>query len=199
VASGIGGGSADAAAALRLCMRLWGKAPPAEALHALALRLGADVPVCLASAPAIMAGVGEALTPAPAFPAFWMVLANPMRRISTAEAFAGLKRRDNPPGPAAPVAFAALGDLVAWLSRQRNDLEPPARAIAPAVAKVLSALRWSPDCRLARMSGSGATCFGIFATQAQALAAADGIRAAEPGWWTAAAPVAAWSGEPAGD
>ncbi|SDZ73082.1 4-(cytidine 5'-diphospho)-2-C-methyl-D-erythritol kinase [Rubrimonas cliftonensis] len=194
VASGIGGGSADAGAALRLLMRLWGRAPDAATLGRLALDLGADVPVCLASAPAMMRGAGEALSPAPLMPGFWLVLANPLRQLSTGAVFGALERRDNPPGPAAPARFASLGDLVAWLARQRNDLEAPARDRLPAVASVLGALRWAPDCLLARMSGSGATCFGVFATQAQATAAAARIRDAEPGWWTAPAPVAAWEG-----
>lgn len=197
VASGIGGGSADAAAALRLGMRLWGRAPDDAALARLALGLGADVPVCLGSAPSMMAGVGETLAPAPPFPGFWMVLCNPMRALSTAQVFTGLTRRENPAGPAAPARFASLGDLVAWLARQRNDLEAPARAAMPGIAAVLGALRWSEACLLARMSGSGATCFGIFAQQAAALAAADAIRAAHPAWWTAAAPVAPWVGAPA--
>jgi 4-diphosphocytidyl-2-C-methyl-D-erythritol kinase len=194
VASGIGGGSADAAATLRLLLRLWGRTPDAAALDGLALGLGADVPVCLASAPAMMGGIGERLAPAPPFPAFWMVLANPMRPLSTAEVFGSLERRDNPPGPRPPARFRELGDLVAWLARQRNDLEEPARRLMPAIGSVLGALRWSADCRLARMSGSGATCFGLFETGPQALAAAAAIGAREPGWWIAPARVKAWAG-----
>ena len=194
VASGIGGGSADAAAALRLAARQWGVAPPADALHRLALSLGADVPVCLASTPAMMAGVGETLRPAPAFPAFWMVLVNPLRGLSTAAVFNALDRRHNPAGPDAPSRFADVGGLVAWLARQRNDLEAPARQLLPVIGAVLGALRWQPTCRLARMSGSGATCFGLFATEAEALDAAVAIRSAEPGWWVAPAAVAAWAG-----
>ncbi|MFN3615210.1 MAG: 4-(cytidine 5'-diphospho)-2-C-methyl-D-erythritol kinase [Rubrimonas sp.] len=192
VASGVGGGSADAGAALRLLMRLWGKAPDAATLDRIALALGADVPVCLASAPAMMGGIGERLTPAPAFPAFWLALVNPMRAVSTAEVFGALERRDNPAALPAPARFASVGDMTAWLARQRNDLEAPARAIVPAIGAALGALRWRPDCLLARMSGSGATCFGVFADQAGAMAAAEAIRAAEPAWWAAAAPVAAW-------
>lgn len=194
VASGIGGGSADAAAALRLTMRLWGVAPDAAALARLALSLGADVPVCLHSTPAMMAGVGELLAAAPGFPAFWLVLVNPMRGLSTASVFHALDRRHNPAGPDAPRRFADIGTLVAWLSRQRNDLEAPARQLLPLVGAVLGALRWQPTCRLARMSGSGATCFGLFATEGEAMAAAAAIRSAEPGWWVAPAAVEAWAG-----
>ncbi len=194
VASGIGGGSADAAAALRLLMRLWGRAPDAPGLRALALALGADVPVCLSSAPALMEGVGEALTPAPPFPAFWLVLVNPLMPLSTAAVFGALERRANPPGDRLPARFVDIGGMVAWLARQRNDLEAPARACAPVVSAVLGALRWAPECRLARMSGSGATCFGIVEDQAAALALAARLRAAEPGWWVAPARVKDWSG-----
>ncbi len=194
VASGIGGGSADAAATLRLLMRLWGRAPDDAGLRALALSLGADVPVCLSSAPALMGGVGETLSPAPPFPAFWLVLANPLVPLSTAAVFGALERRDNPPADRPPARFADTGALVAWLARRRNDLEAPARALAPVVSRVLSALRWAPESRLARMSGSGATCFAIVADQAAALALAARLRAAEPGWWIAPAQVRAWSG-----
>jgi 4-diphosphocytidyl-2-C-methyl-D-erythritol kinase len=191
VASGIGGGSTDAAAALRLLARLWGIAPDPAALRRLALDLGADVPVCLgAPAPAMMRGIGEDLAPAPALPECWLVLVNPMRGLSTAAVFEALERRDNPPGPAAPRGFADVGALVAWLARQRNDLEAPARRLLPVVATALGALRWQPTCRLARMSGSGATCFGVFDDEPAATAAAAALRAAEPGWWIAPCRVA---------
>lgn len=194
VASGVGGGSADAAAALRLALRLWRVSLPPARLEAVALSLGADVPVCLASRPAMMCGIGERLGPAPALPDFWLVLVNPLRGLSTGAVFAALERRDNAPGPSAPAGFADLGALVAWLARQRNDLEAPARALLPAVGGVLGALRWQSACRLARMSGSGATCFGVFTTEAEALEAAATIRRAEPGWWVAPAPVRASRG-----
>jgi 4-diphosphocytidyl-2-C-methyl-D-erythritol kinase len=196
IASGIGGGSADAAAALRLAMRLWGRAPDGPTLRRIALDLGADVPVCLASAPAIMGGIGETLTAPPLMPAFWLVLANPLRGLSTAEVFGALERRQNPTAARIPAGFADVGALVGWLAVQRNDLEAPARGLLPVVGAVLGALRWAPGCRLARMSGSGATCFGIFASEAEAVAAAAAIRAAEPRWWVAPARVPAWEGLP---
>ena len=193
IAAGVGGGSADAGAALRLLARLWPDAPR-EALDEIAFALGADAPVCLHSRPALMGGIGERLTPAPAFPGFWMVLVNPRQELSTGAVFRTLERRENPPGQPAPAAFRDLDHLVAWLSRQRNDLERPARQLRPAVGHVLSALAWDRDCRLARMSGSGATCFGIYDAAAAARAAAARIGAAEQGWWTAVAPVEAWEG-----
>ncbi len=190
IASGIGGGSADAAAALRLLARLWPGAARAD-LAGIAAGLGADVPVCLAGRPALMAGIGERLSPAPASPGFHLLLVNPMQPLSTAEVFGALAERENPPGPPAPAAFQDLGHLTAWLSRQRNDLEAPARRLRPAIGRALAALAWDSACRLARMSGSGATCFGVYETAAAAEAAAERLRAAEPGWWVAAAPVEA--------
>lgn len=191
IASGIGGGSADAAAALRLLSRLWG----GEAdLDEIAFSLGADAPVCLAQAPAMMGGVGERLAPAPAFPKFWLVLANPLTPLSTGQVFSALERKENPAGPRAPLAFRDLDHLVSWLAVQRNDLEAPARGLRPVIGRVLSAFVWDKTCLLARMSGSGATCFGIFKTEVDALRAADRLRGAEPGWWIAAAPVDAWDG-----
>ena len=186
VASGIGGGSADAAAALRLLSRLWGVALPQEALARIALDLGADVPVCLASRAARMRGIGEDLTPA-ALPAGAMVLVNPGIEIATREVFGLLESRANPPPPEIP-PHLAFADFARWLEAEtRNDLEPPARRLAPALAEVLTALRAS-GAALARMSGSGATCFGLFPSLAEAEAAAATIRARAPkAWWVKAA------------
>ena len=191
VAAGVGGGSADAGAALRLLGRMWPGAPRRD-LPEIAFALGADAPMCLEQRPALVGGVGERLAPPPAFPGFWMVLVNPMRPLPTAEVFNALERRANPPGPRPPAAFQDLSHLTSWLAACRNDLEAPARALCPVIARCLSALSWRGDCRLARMSGSGATCFGVFAAEGEALAAAADIRKAEPGWWVAAAPVDGW-------
>ena len=193
LASGIGGGSADAGAAPRALARLWPGAP-GRAPGEIAFALGADAPVCLGSRPAMMGGAGERLDPAPDLPGFWMVLVNPGQPLSTAEVFGGLVRRDNPAGPPPPRGFSDFGHMVSWLTLQRNDLEPPARRLRPVIGKVLSALGWDGDCALARMSGSGATCFGLYEAETAALAAADRLRRAEPGWWVAAAPVNAWEG-----
>lgn len=181
VASGIGGGSADAAAALRLLGRLWGVAPPAE----LALALGADVPVCLRASAQMMGGIGERLAPGPRMPSAAIVLVNPLVGVPTGAVFAGLTRRDCPPAPPPPAAgFAAFQPLVDWLAACRNDLTEAAIACCPPVSEVLEALAPAP---LARMSGSGATCFGLFPNLAEAEALADRIRQARPGWWTQAA------------
>ncbi|GMG82080.1 4-(cytidine 5'-diphospho)-2-C-methyl-D-erythritol kinase [Paralimibaculum aggregatum] len=185
VASGIGGGSADAAGALRLLARLWGVQVP----EGLALGLGADVPVCLAPRARVMSGIGERLAPAPRMPEAWILLVNPLVSVATGAVFAALERREGPPGPPPPPAgFADFAGLVDWLAAQRNDLAPAAIRCCPAIGEVLEALAPAP---LARMSGSGATCFALHADRAAALAAAARLRAARPGWWVAAAPLPA--------
>ena len=191
IAAGVGGGSADAGAALRLLARIWPGADRAD-LPDIAFALGADAPMCLAQTPAIVGGIGERLTPAPAFPGFWVVLVNPMTPLPTAEVFAGLERRENPAGATAPARFADLAHLTSWLSTQRNDMESAARRLRPEIGRVLSALAWDRSCLFHRMSGSGATCFGVYATKADAMSAADRLRGAEPKWWVAAAEVDPW-------
>ena len=184
LASGIGGGSADAAAALRALARLTGRRLPPDAE---VLRLGADVPVCLAGRPARMTGIGEALAPLPPLPALWVVLINPRVAVPTPQVFAALTRRDNPPLPDLP--RSALGSAQAfagWLGTQtRNDLIPPARAVAPLLTEVQSALSATPGCLLARMSGSGGTHFGLYASAEAVRTAARSLATAHPGWWIA--------------
>ena len=178
VAAGIGGGSADAAATLRGLCRLWRAAPAAEALARLALELGADVPVCLAGRPARMQGIGERLEPWP-LPTLDLVLINPRRPLATAAVFRALDLARCGPRALEPVAADA------W-RHSRNDLEPAARLLLPAIDAALAALAAVPGCQLARMSGSGPTCFGLFADRAAATAAAAALRAAQPGWWVVA-------------
>lgn len=180
VASGIGGGSADAAAVLRAFARRGHPLPADPQL------LGADVPVCLASVPARMSGIGERVAPLPAMPPLPLVLVNPGVAIPTPQVFAALASRDNPPLPPLP-AFADAGALVGWLARTRNDLQPPAMALAPVIGQVLAALS-GQGARLARMSGSGATCFGIFADARAAETAAAALW--RQGWWAVATDLA---------
>ena len=134
-----------------------------------------------------MRGIGEHLDPV-ALPPFWLVLANPGVPLATGAVFAGLAGRFGAPF-AAPPAFADAAALAGWLAEQRNDLESPATSLAPAVAETVAALVAQPGCRLARMSGSGATCFGLFVDAASADIAAGAIGRARPGWWLAAARV----------
>lgn len=188
VASGIGGGSADAAAALRLVGPNWGLDPASPRLADAVAGLGADVPMCLLSRPARARGIGEILEPLAApLPPAGVLLVNPGVAVATPAVFRALQSRENPPLPDVPARFARLGDLVAWMAQTRNDLEPPAREVAPVIGAVLDRLGGLPGARIARLSGSGATCFALFDTVALAEAGARAIRAAEPGWWTAAA------------
>lgn len=185
VASGIGGGSADAAATLRLLARLW-QLPLPDAATVLAL--GADVPVCLAGRPVRMQGIGEGLTELPALPPAWLVLVNPGVAVATPAVFRGLARKTNPSMPEVP-RFTDVQAMATWLADQRNDLEPAAEGLAPVIGVARRALAVQPGCLLARMSGSGATCFGLFEGKAQAEAAAREIRAEQSDWWVAAAPI----------
>ncbi|WP_448189140.1 4-(cytidine 5'-diphospho)-2-C-methyl-D-erythritol kinase [Azospirillum sp. sgz301742] len=184
VASGIGGGSADAAACLRALARLWGLPADHPDLHAVGAGLGADVPVCLAGRPAYFGGIGDRLDPAPALPETHAVLVNPGVPVPTPAVF---KARQGGFSPAARFgqAPADAAELAALLARRRNDLTEPALTVAPVIADVLAALEATPGCRLARLSGSGATCFGLYATAGDADAAA--ARLARPGWWVRAA------------
>ncbi|MBN2761304.1 MAG: 4-(cytidine 5'-diphospho)-2-C-methyl-D-erythritol kinase [Rhodobacteraceae bacterium] len=180
VASGIGGGSSDAAAALRLVARATGHPIPADILA-----LGADVPVCMAARPCRMRGIGEVVTPVPALPPMAMVLVNPRVEVSTPAVFRALARKDNPPMPDTLPDWPDFAGFVHWLSVQRNDLQAPACAAVPEIEAVLGALEGA-GAALARMSGSGATCFGLFADLPSAERAAHAIRRAEHGWWVEA-------------
>ncbi len=184
VASGIGGGSSDAAAALRLLSRIWGLDIDAAELARIALSLGADVPMCLAAQPLVARGIGENVEPLPAFPSLGLVLVNPGVPVSTPQVFSALRERDNEPLPPLP-ARIDFHSLRNWLEATRNDLEAPAREIQPAVADALRALKRA-DAGFARMSGSGATCFGLYETGNVAKRAAAAIRARHPDWFVAA-------------
>ena len=180
-AAGIGGGSANAATTLRMLSELWGVPIPEDVS-----RLGADVPVCLSDAPQRMRGVGEVLEPVTGLPPLWIVLVNPGVPVPTPQVFAALERKDNPPmADQLPQCSDAAG-FAAWLAEQRNDLEPPARALVPQIGHALDALQ---DALLARMSGSGATCFGLYASVEAARVAAERIAADRPTWWVADAAV----------
>jgi 4-diphosphocytidyl-2-C-methyl-D-erythritol kinase len=187
-AGGIGGGSADAAATLRGLSALWDVPLPApEAV----LSLGADVPVCLFGQSARMSGIGEALAPLPPLPPLWIVLVNPGVEVPTGAVFRSLATPENPPLPAIPTGgWPDAETLAAWLQHTRNDLEAPARAQVPEIATVIDVLGAQPGCLLARMSGSGGTCFGLFAEAAAADHAAASL-GRRSGWWVDAAAVRA--------
>jgi 4-diphosphocytidyl-2-C-methyl-D-erythritol kinase len=184
VASGVGGGSSDAAAALRALCALWEIDAECAAVGAVAAGLGADVPMCLDGRALVARGIGEEIAPLACWPRLDMVLVNPGVAVSTPAVFSRLSRHDYPPLPRLPETPDAA-EAIAWLARARNDLEPPARAEAPAIGEALDALAQA-GASLARMSGSGATCFGLFAEANAAHAAAATIRAARPGWFVEA-------------
>ena len=186
VASGIGGGSSDAAATLRLLNRVWRLDLTLERLAEIALPLGADLPMCVHGRPLRARGIGETIVRLDDFPALSMVLVNPGVAVSTPAVFRALERPDNSGLPDLPERFRDADTLVDWLAATRNDLEAPAVRVAPVIGEVLARLRDRPGCRLARMSGSGATCFAIFASDTAAREAAAVMPA---DWWTAAGPV----------
>lgn len=185
-AGGIGGGSADAGAALRGLAGLWGAPiPDSDAL----LEIGADMPVCVVSAPARMRGIGERLDPVPALPPLWLVLVNPGVEVPTGPVFKALERVENAPMP--EPNWDDAESFLDWLGHTRNDLEPAAKSLVPDVAETLAALSTRAGCRFARMSGSGATCFGLFTDEDAAITAAQELRRAKLNWWVEAAPVLA--------
>jgi 4-diphosphocytidyl-2-C-methyl-D-erythritol kinase len=185
VASGIGGGSSDAAAALKALGELWRLDLGERKFQGLAQSLGADVPVCLFGETAWLGGIGERVAPAPSLPPAWLVLVNPGVSLGTPAVFKTRTGAFSEPArfETAPADAAALADL---LKARRNDLTPPAVALAPAIADVLRALEAETDALIARVSGSGATCFALFAEGGGAQAAARRLRAAHPAWWVAA-------------
>jgi 4-diphosphocytidyl-2-C-methyl-D-erythritol kinase len=185
VAAGLGGGSADAAAALRLLARANGVALGDPRLMQAARATGADVPVCLDPRARLMRGIGDVLSAPLDLPPLPSLLVNPGVAVATREVFAALNLAPvvRTGSAAAPAGTAAL---LAEIAAGRNDLEAPAIELAPAIAEVLAVLRRLPGCRLARMSGSGATCFALFESSAAASAAARTLRAGYPSWWVRA-------------
>jgi 4-diphosphocytidyl-2-C-methyl-D-erythritol kinase len=182
VASGIGGGSADAAATLRGLVQFWDIKMPQPELHVIAETLGSDVPACLLSETLWMTGRGEGIEPVPGLPPAPLVLVNPGVAVSTARIFANLKNRVGIGQAAKPRADLSMLALADYFKSNRNDLEKPAREIAPAIDEVLQAISHSGALRT-RMSGSGATCFGLFADDKSAEAAAAKIAEDHPDWW----------------
>lgn len=194
VASGIGGGSADAAATLMACDALWKTNAAKADLAAMALQLGADVPICLHGRAAFFGGIGEEIADAPKLPQAFLVLVNPGIPLSTAEVFRARKGRFESAGGNAGRFNDAPKDAAEFaqiLGTRRNDLSEAAIGLCPVLSQVLEALASAKGCRLSRMSGSGATCFGLFATDAGAKDAARAIGAQQPRWWVSASPLIA--------
>jgi 4-diphosphocytidyl-2-C-methyl-D-erythritol kinase len=176
VAAGIGGGSADAAAALRGLLRFWKSPLPEPEIQALALALGADVPMCLKSEALVAKGIGEDIAALPTLPSLALVLGNPLVGVSTPDIFERLSRKENPPIGALEM------DWIPFLKSLRNDLEPPARSLVREIDQI-SNMIGAEGAMLTRMSGSGATCFGIFPSAEIAERAAENLTGQRPDWY----------------
>lgn len=197
-AAGIGGGTADAAATLRMIHDIWPDGPAAalfpgmdpfdipkpqlDAIMANVAPLGADVPVCLHARSAFMRGIGEDIILLDALPTLDAVLVNPRVEVATGSVFKAMTKIDNPAMEPLPAALGAQ-EFTTWLSRQRNDMQTAASKIAPDIETTLARLAGTTGCALARMSGSGATCFGLYASARAAATAAEAISRAHPEWW----------------
>jgi 4-diphosphocytidyl-2-C-methyl-D-erythritol kinase len=188
VAAGIGGGSADSAATLRGLCHLWKLSVNEIELARIGLSIGTDLPVCLAGIPTQVSGIGEILTPASHLPTAWIVLVNTGIKLSTSEVFKINSKTFSKPSPLieSPIDAATLAKA---LNRRRNDLTESALQLSPIINDVLNAIAASDNCLLTRMSGSGATCFGIFANQKTAEIAANQIAINHVSWWIAVAPL----------
>lgn len=186
VSSGIGGGSADAAATLRGLTRLWGLDVSWPELRSIGATLGSDVPVCVESRPSWMQGRGERVTPAGTVPGLPMVLVNPGIAVSTADVFSRLRLHSRTTTQDRAPRHFERRELIALLKSTANDLEAPALAVAPIIGKVLDELSRMPGAELWRMSGSGATCFALFEEPAAAEMAAIALSHSHPDWWVKA-------------
>jgi len=186
VASGLAGGSSDAATALRGLAKLWGLPDQQERQRRLCEKLGADVPACLSQRPGWTEGIGERMSPLPGMPALHFVLANPMVETPTPEVFARFRERYSP-----TMQFSgrrkSMHEWIADLKLYHNDLAPAAKEVTPQIRDVLAALDDTPNCHFARLSGSGATCFGVYDHAQACQAAVNKIKREHPDWWVAPA------------
>jgi len=183
IASGIGGGSANAASLLKLVSKISSIKNDPQQLQKLALSIGSDVPVCLLEKPAIMSGRGEDLVPLKNFPTLFAVLVNPGIAISTGEVFANLKQSENGAMPDVPKNFDGVENFVSWLHQTRNDLEQTAIKMVPEIAQIIAEFQLNPNCLIARMCGSGATVFALFADVEHAEQGAKTIKEKWPKYW----------------
>ena len=188
VASGLGGGSMDAAATLKILLTHWNLSPKQEVLFEIAKQLGADVPVCLEGDACFIGGIGEILTRAPLLPDSWVVLVNPGVAVSTREVF---KRRTGPFSVPSPFDQTPNDTpaLAALLLERSNDLTDAAVGVAPVIDNAMKALANAEGSLIARLSGSGATCFGLFELENEAQAAAKSLVQEYPSWWIRATPL----------
>lgn len=186
-AAGLGGGSADAAAVLTGLVSLWGIVEESIDLPAIAIALGADIPACLAGRPVFVGGIGDGIVDAPPLPQAGLLLVNPGIAVSTGSVFSG-RRGGFSAAARFDAAPSSARELAALLEERANDLTDAAIRLAPVIGDVLAVLRAAPGCLLARMSGSGATCFGLFDNEATAAAALPAVRQGD--WWAVASALA---------
>ncbi|OUR77756.1 4-(cytidine 5'-diphospho)-2-C-methyl-D-erythritol kinase [Alphaproteobacteria bacterium 46_93_T64] len=183
VASGIGGGSSNAAICLQLLCELWKVTPSNEELKSIGEQIGADVPVCLYGRSALMKGIGEIIEPVSSLPDLYILLVNPLISVSTPSVFKTLNW-DNKRNMFLPFGFSTdVDEFLGELENCTNDLQTPAISLVPEISSVLSAIDAQEGCRLSRMSGSGATCFGLFKTRELAERARVAILESHPDWW----------------
>lgn len=183
-AAGIGGGSSDAAATIKALSHLWAKPMPPNPE-----RLGADIPVCLRARKTRMQGIGDILSDVPDLPDAWVVLVNPGVSVPTPSVFRALANKNNPPMGDMLHDGSSVEHLAEWLGSMRNDLQDAAIKLEPVISEVLSAIEATGECLLARMSGSGATCWGLFSNPESAEIAAQDIKQAHPNWWCVSAAI----------
>lgn len=176
VGAGLGGGSSDAAATLIALNQFWQLNFPLKQLAEIGLPLGSDIPVCLAGKPARIRGIGEQVDPVSMPTSLWMLLVTPNKPLLTAEVYKHFKGPFSASVPSVPTDILALRPL-------NNDLQMPATALMPVIGDIIKAIAGTPDCKLARMSGSGAACFGLYETEQTARRAQDVIKQSQPGWW----------------
>jgi 4-diphosphocytidyl-2-C-methyl-D-erythritol kinase len=186
IASGVGGGASDAAAALTGLARLWGLPEEPDRLHRIAQKLGSDVPACLVRSPVWAEGTGDKMTRLPGMPDMHFVLVNPRKATPTSEVFRRFRRRFS-----APIQFTGrrktMHEWIADLKLYRNDLTDAATEICPDITVALQSIADTPNCHFARLSGSGSTCFGVYDNPAAAYAAVNKLRERHPDWWIAQA------------
>jgi 4-diphosphocytidyl-2-C-methyl-D-erythritol kinase len=185
VAAGIGGGSSDAAAVLKLLSQLWELSLTKEEMQQIALTLGADVPMCYSGKPAFISGIGENITVIPSMPILPALLVNPLQSVSTPEVFKAGVQQFSPSSPITTIP-QEHGEFIRFLRTTHNDLEAPAITLLPLITQQLRIIQSQPGCLLSRMSGSGATCFGLFSTMEEAGTAAQIISSNHPEWWVKA-------------
>lgn len=189
IAAGIGGGSADAAATLRLISRYTDNKVSPQQFADLALKIGADVPMCLAAKTSLVTGIGADISHLETMPPLYITLVNPREAVSTPAMFAALKQANNQCIPPLGSGFGTIAELTNWLGQTRNDLQVPAEKLVPEISQIIASLTEAKGTILTRMSGSGATVFGLYASRDDAQNALEKIKSENQAWWAVATKI----------